>query len=386
MPAMLHALQTVVPPTVITQPDVRDLLAGQPGRTRMAQRLIRTAFDASGIDQRHTVIAEFGGAVAGDAPVFLDPETRLLQHPGTKVRSDVYAQEASALYVEAARRAVAAASGMRETDITHVITVSCTGFYAPGPDFEIARDLGLRANVQRYHLGFMGCYAALPALRMAAQFCAADPDAVVLVVCAELCTLHVHASDDPDTIVASSLFADGAAAALVSNQPPSPGQIALALDAFDTVVTPVGEKEMTWSVGDYGFDMVLSRYVPHIIGEHIGAALRPLLQREFALSADDDVERLSHQLSHWAIHPGGRDILDRVQSRLCLSEAQMTPARETLREYGNMSSVTVLFVLERIFADATARDGDRVAAMAFGPGLTVESGLFTLVRGEDRAS
>ena len=149
--------------------------------------------------------------------------------------------------------------------------------------------------MQRYHLGFMGCYATMPALRMAKQVCEADPDAVVLVVSAELCSLHVRSSTDPDQIVAASLFGDGAGAAIVSHRPPQPSERAFDLDAFETVITPVGEADMAWKIGDEGFEMVLSSYVPHIIDDHIESAIAPLL-------AGGDTSR--EDVAHWAIHPG----------------------------------------------------------------------------------
>lgn len=378
--AWLQSVQTTVPETVVTQRAVRDIFAAQPGMDRLAQRIIASAFDASGIERRHTVIDEFDPAHVGDAPVFFDRSRQVLRAPSTRVRNDVYTLTAGSLFVDAARRAVGAAGGIDAGDITHVVTVSCTGFYAPGPDHEIARDLGLRADVQRYHLGFMGCYAALPALRAAAQFCAADPDAVVLVVCAEVCTVHLSPSSDTERIVAASLFADGAAAGIVSNRAPAPGRAALRLDTFQTMVAPDSERAMAWTIGDEGFEMALSSYVPRVIGAHIDDAVHRLLAHDRDV-ADADDGSLADIVAHWVIHPGGREILDRVQQRLGLSDAQLAPSRDTLREYGNMSSATVLFVLKHLFDGSDLRHGDRVATMAFGPGLTVESGLFTVEQG-----
>jgi predicted naringenin-chalcone synthase len=221
----------------------------------------------------------------------------------------------------------------------------------------------------------MGCYAAFPALRAAKSFCEADPDAVVLVVCAELCTLHVRTSNDPDTIMGSALFADGAAAAVVSARE-IPGEPALLrLDHFETVLTPVGEESMAWNIGDEGFEMVLGNYVPHIIDDHIVGALEPLLSRESSL-----LGLPYRDIRHWGIHPGGRSILDKVQSRLDLTDEQLLPARETLRNYGNMSSATVLFVIRHILDLPSVDEDERICSMAFGPGLTVETALFTKIR------
>jgi predicted naringenin-chalcone synthase len=374
----LRGLSTVVPPTVLPQPAVRDVFAAQPGLNRLAQRIITTSFDVSGIERRYTVLEELTFDQRGDDPVFFDRETGDLLMPGTKARNDIYAAEATKLYVEAARQAIAATPGIEASDVTHVVTVSCTGFYAPGPDYMLVRELGLGPAVQRYHLGFMGCYASIPALRNAAQLCAADPDAVVLVVSVELCTLHLRSSNDPDTIVASSLFADGAGAGIVTARPLEPGERALALDRFETRITPVGEGDMAWKIGDHGFEMVLSNAVPSIIDDHITGALEPLFAPDDDLAEALATDAAGEHVAHWAIHPGGRSILDKVESRLALAEAQLVPARETLRDFGNMSSVTVLFVLRNILDQAGSADGDRVAAMAFGPGLTVESALLTV--------
>ena len=378
MAVTLRAVSTAVPPTILVQEEVRDVFAAQPGLNRLAQRIIGTAFDVSGIATRYTVLEELSWEAHPDEPVFFDVESRALMLPGTKARNEIYAVEATRLYLEAARAALAACPGVEASDVTHVVTVSCTGFYAPGPDFMLARDLALNPGVERYHLGFMGCYASIPALRIAKQVCEADASAVVLVVSAELCTLHLRSSNDPDTIVASSLFADGAAAGIVSSRPASPGEKAFDLDGFATRVTPVGEGDMAWKIGDHGFEMVLSNAIPAIIDDHITGALEPLFAREPALAAALADDTASDAVEHWAIHPGGRSILDKVESRLVLTEAQLVPARETLRDYGNMSSATVLFVLKRILESQAATDGDRVAAMAFGPGLTVESALLTV--------
>lgn len=378
MTVALRAISTAVPSTTLVQPEVRDVFASQPGLNRLAQRIVATSFNVSGIETRYTVLEELSRDAHPEVPVFFDVESGELLLPGTKARNEIYAEEATKLYVGAGRAALEQCPGIEASDVTHVVTVSCTGFYAPGPDFMIARELGLPAGVQRYHLGFMGCYAAIPALRLAAQFCEADAAAVVLVVSVELCTLHLRSSNDPDTIVASSLFADGAAAGIVTARPPADGERTLDLDCFATRITPVGESDMAWKIGDHGFEMVLSNAIPAIIDEHITGALEPLFEHDAALAEALATDGSSDAVEHWAIHPGGRSILDKVESRLGLTEAQLVPARETLRDYGNMSSATVLFVLQNILQSDAAGDGDRVAAMAFGPGLTVETALMTV--------
>lgn len=380
MTVYVRSLETAVPKTMLIQAEARDVFAAQPGLSRLGSRLVTTCFDSAAIDTRFTAVEELTRDFRAEDPQFFDSATGLLLNPGTKVRNDIFGREATRLFVDAARAAVDACPELELLDITHLITVSCTGFFNPGPDYKIVRELGLDPAVQRYHLGFMGCYAAFPALRAAKLFCEADPEAVVLVVCAELCSLHVRTSNDPDTIMGSALFADGAAAAVVTARSGAAENALLQLDHFETVLTPVGEDSMAWNIGDHGFEMVLGNYVPHIIDDHIIGALQPLLAREPELAA------LPYTgIRHWAIHPGGRSILDKVESRLGLSAEQLVPARETLRNYGNMSSATVLFVLRHILEQPPEDGDERICSMAFGPGLTVETGLFTKLRQAPRS-
>lgn len=372
----IRSIETAVPETVLRQSALRDLFAAQPAFGRLGKRLVTAAFDASAIDTRHTVLEGLAAEAGTEHPAFFEPGAAA---PGTGARNAAYVAHAAPLAIDAARRALdgTGAQDLAATDITHVVTVSCTGFSAPGVDLALVRALGLAPSTQRYHLGFLGCYAAFPALRAAQQFCLADPNAVVLVVCVELCSLHLHVRDDPDTIIANSVFADGAAAAIVTARPAPAGTAVLELDAFETALVSEGENDMAWTIGDQGFDMVLSTYVPRILEQNVAEILKPLLARDPLL---EGVEAMT--IDRWAIHPGGRSILDRVQSALALTDEQLAPSRAVLREFGNMSSATILFVLRRLLHGENAAVGrpERVAAMAFGPGLTVESAIMTLQR------
>jgi len=379
MPASILSIGTAVPPTRLPQEHVRDLFTAQPGVDRLTSRLIHAAFDAAAIDTRHTVLAELGEGAARSAaarepgmlPV-IDADG-VLQAPTTAARNAAYVRLAPPLFADAARAALTGAA-LEPGAVTHVVTVSCTGLFAPGPDYRLVRDLGLPATAERFHLGFVGCAAAMPALRLADALCAAHPDAVVLVVCAELCTLHFRPSSDPEQIVAASVFADGAAAAIVSARPDLRARTGTRLDLerFGTTVTADGEKDMAWTIGDHGFEMTLTAEVPRIIGREIRAAVGAFL-------ADDMPEV-------WAVHPGGRSVLDRVETGLGLPADALAASRAVLRDHGNMSSATILFILAELLAaeagtgahDASARDASTsVAALAFGPGLTVESALMT---------
>lgn len=359
----IHNIATVVPDTVYLQAEAGERMKRQYKENRMLERLVHRIYTQSGIEKRHSVVKEF---VLGNAEgPFFDPETQTLKSPSTKVRNEIYTEEAKKLFTCVAEKVVRQSS-FEAKDITHVITVSCTGFFAPGPDYYVVKCLGLPASTHRYHVGFMGCFAAFPALKMAQAFCEADPNAVVLVISLELCSLHLQRSDDIDTIVAASVFSDGGAAAIVSSKKPSGP--ALHADAFATAITPTGEEDMAWTVGDTGFDIVLSTYVPNILESNIGATIEPLLAQVSLTKAD---------VTHWAVHPGGRAILDKVRDGLGLDEARLEIPRAVLRDYGNMSSATILFVLKELLEKANA--DEKIYAMAFGPGLTVESGLFTKV-------
>jgi predicted naringenin-chalcone synthase len=368
MVARILSIGTAVPETVLEQNAVRDFFTAQPGVNRLTGRLIGAAFDAAAIERRHTVLHEFaavgGGTDAAPARAgggFIGSEGDLLV-PSTGARNAAYTALVPDLYAEAARGALGEA-GLDASAVTHVVTVSCTGFFAPGPDYRLVRDLGLNPTVERYHLGFIGCAAGIPGLRSAARICAAQPDAVVLVACAELCSLHIRASDDPQQIVAASVFADGAAAAIVTADPQHATGRSLELDRFATTLTPDGETDMVWTIGDEGFEMTLSAEVPRIIGREIREAVDGFLGDE--------------RPTVWAVHPGGRSVLDRVESGLDLPADALDASRTVLRDYGNMSSATILFILRRLLHDGLP-DGERVAALAFGPGLTVESALLTV--------
>jgi len=372
--ASIIGIGTAVPPTVLAQQAVRDLFAAQPDTARVTQRIIGAAFDQSAIDTRHTVLPEL---VSGGS-AFIDERTRRVLSPATGARNDVYVREAPPLFAAAARDALDRA-GVQAADVTHVVTASCTGFFAPGPDFRLVRDLGLRTTVSREHLGFLGCAAALPALRSAARICAADPSALVLVVCAELCTIHLRSSHDPDQIVSAAVFADGAAAAVVSASPAA-GAPRLDLDRFATAITEDGEAAMGWTIGDHGFEMTLTAEVPRVVGREMRAALAPVLDDASAAGATGTGAGLL-----WAVHPGGRSILDRAEAACGLDPTALRHSRDVLREYGNMSSATILFVLQRMLDDPDAADGAPLIAVAFAPGLTAESARMTVRAGTTSA-
>ena len=250
-------------------------------------------------------------------------------------------------------------------DITHLIVASCTGFAAPGLDLQLTQRLRLQPDVERSVIGFMGCSAAVPALRAARNAVLADPNARVLVVNLELCTLHMQETADIERALAALLFADGSTAALVSAQPAG-----LALDDFRAAIIPDSADHITWHIGDQGFLMHLSGEVPTRIFQ--------ALRHEAGRNDEDGLLRgaRANSFRHWAVHAGGRSVLDAVEEGLSLGREALAHSRAVLREFGNMSSATVMFVLRRMLAAGEEGPG---LAMAFGPGMVAETFRFRLV-------
>lgn len=364
MTAYLHRIATANPEQSYRQQEIGSWMESLAASERM-RRMLKALYRSSGIETRHACLTDFG------RDFFTRDAQGTLIEPGTGFRNEVYRREAPAIALRAARQLFTGAEGADPRAITHVITVSCTGFFNPGLDYLLVNKLGLPSSTQRYHLGFMGCYAAFPALRMAAQFCAADPQANVLVLCLELCSLHIQFGEREDQLLANALFADGAAAALVSARPPAPGRPALSLDRFVSALVPEGESDMAWSIGDRGFDIALSGYVPKILGANIAGLVDGMLA---------DSGRQRDDIAIWAVHPGGKAILDQVERALALHPAQLAAPRRVLRDFGNMSSATILFVL-RDLLEAPGGDNQRICSMAFGPGLTIEMALLTRTGG-----
>lgn len=366
MSVYIHNIETGVPETEYPQEYIRDLMKDLVGKKELTKRIIHRIYSQSGIEKRHSVIRNF--EPLDGKQQFFETENGKLSMPSTKKRNEIYTQESKLLYSDIAKRVIDNCPNIDTSDITHVITVSCTGFYAPGPDYYIVQSLDLPSSTQRFHIGFMGCYATFPALKMAKQFCEADPDAVVLIVSLELCTLHLQFREEADFLISASLFADGGGGAIVSSRKPSKPESAFELNGFSTTITPTGEQDMAWTIGNNGFDMVLSTYVPKIIEQNMHAALSPLFE---SLNVTYDT------IKWWAIHPGGRAILDKVQKELKLDDDQIAISRTILRDYGNMSSATILFVLKAMQSREPENQDEKIYAMAFGPGLTIESGLLT---------
>jgi predicted naringenin-chalcone synthase len=328
--------------------------------------LLQRIYQRSGIETRYTCLPD---TLFPPLESRFAPGNDLTNSATTTERMAIYEQVSVEIGTAAARQALESyARGADSTpadvaaSITHLLVVSCTGFFAPGLDQMLARQLDLNPRVERTVIGFMGCAAAFNALRLASQIVRSQPDAQVLIVCVELTSLHIQPGDNPVDIVGAALFADGAGACVVGV--PEPDQ----RDIFDiqrmyTELTPEAGHSMIWRIGDYGYTLHLSRETPAQLAEVAPGALQQL----FDQSPPD--------LAFWAIHPGGRAILDRLESIFHLAPDCIAPSRTVLRHYGNMSSPTILFVLQaqrRRLQHAPAEQRLDGVAMAFGPGLVTE--------------
>lgn len=280
---------------------------------------------------------------------------RIGAFPKTAQRMQRYEQLALPLAVKACERL---GPDALSSGITHIVITSCTGFSAPGLDLQLLEHFGLAPTVERTIIGFMGCYAAINGLKVARHIVRSEPKAKVLLLSIELCTLHFNETSDIDQILMFLLFADGCAAALISAEPEG-----LALDSFYASVIPGTKELMSWHIRDFGFDMVLSGDVPRSVHRALRASTLDVLAGASPA-----------EIGMWAVHPGGRTILDAVEAAFSLDRSALAQSREVLRDYGNMSSATVLFVL-KAFLDER-RTNERGCAMSFGPGLTAETLLF----------
>ncbi|MBT8401375.1 MAG: type III polyketide synthase [Rhodothermia bacterium] len=365
----LDAIATGHPPLGRPQSEAADFMGRITSLPDKIRDRIPDLYERSAIEYRYSCIPDYIRDDPGQFE-FYPPNWNLDPAPSTAERNRRYRDAVLPLAEDVARRAIEKA-GLSPEDVTHVVAVSCTGFFAPGIDIALVKRLGLPPTTRRAMIGFMGCYAAFNGLRVADGFCKAYPGARVLLVCAELCTIHFQVTDSMEDAVINSLFSDGAAAAILSSRAADDARGRLAYVDSHSLLHDDSEDYMTWDIGDTGFLMGLSARVPAVIGQSVAGFVDELLVRNGLSRTDVDF---------WAIHPGGRAIVERAQAELGLTDDQVADSLDVLRLNGNMSSPTILFVLERLLS---ARNGARGAsdapesalAMAFGPGLTLEGCL-----------
>lgn len=372
----LLGLGTAQPEHVMTQDDAVFLAQEICARNEDERRLVKVLYRKAGVKERRTALphrtalewlaapaAVVGGVATNDPSTgeTLEPEPPMHLGPTTDQRMAYYREHAPPLALRAAKAALDEAAVGTDT-ITHVITVSCTGFFAPGVDVALIEGLGLPRTTERIQVGFMGCHGAVNGLRAATALVAADPRRRVLLCAVELCCLHYCFQWDPLRAVGNAIFADGAAAMVIGAGDGADSRLRPA--ACGSYLIPNSTDAMVWDIGNYGFDMMLSPRVPDLVGEHLRGWMEPWLA--------------SHGLSiagigGWAVHPGGPRVLTAVEEALGLDRQATAVSRDVLSTCGNMSSPTILFIIDRL---RTANIARPYVALGFGPGLAAEAALF----------
>jgi len=279
-----------------------------------------------------------------------------------------YERWSKKLTLEAAQK-VLSDNAINPETIGRLITISCTGFFAPGLDYHLINKLKLPGNIKRTQIGFMGCAASLIGFNSVLEAINSTRDGEeinLLLVSVELCSLHLQTEPTKDNILANMIFADGAAAALFSNSPSLKSKASLNIISTRSILFEDSAEFMGWKIGDFGFEMLLSSELPKIIFEQAVPALKEIF---------DNMGIKKEEIKHWALHPGGRAILDSLQQGLELTDEEMKPSRDVLKNFGNMSSASILFVLKEILQTRTINQNDLCCAVAFGPGLSMEVAL-----------
>ncbi len=403
----IHGLGTAHPPDAVAAEEGLALARKMAGPDVRTSTWLGPIYANSGVNARFQVISTpvvrdiLNGTNDTRSP-FVPTAANEGVGPTTGERMAIYAKEAGPLALRAAVAALAD-SAFEPESITHIVTVSCTGFGAPGVDYALITGLGLKPTTQRTHIGYMGCHGALNGLRVANAFATADPAARVLVCAVELCSLHYYFGNAADKLIANAIFADGAAAVVGGKEPTPPAPLPegrgenardassnspeasvfrrsfsppfreglgvgssspWTLVASGSCLIPNSTADMAWTVGDHGFEMTLSRRVPGLIAVRLRTWLESWLG-DNGLSVAD--------VKSWAVHPGGPKILSAVEESLGLGPAALAPSRAVFAEYGNMSSPTVLFILRRLREQNAPRP---CITLGFGPGLVAEAALF----------
>jgi predicted naringenin-chalcone synthase len=353
---LISGIGTAVPTYRIHQADAALIAEKYACENEDQANLFRYIYRNSGVETRHGVVLETSeGDLESRQTFYAD------SNPTTLDRMRRYEEAAVALAFSAAQKAIRDA-GIDPARITHVITVSCSGFFAPGVDVALIKRLGLSRKLCRTHVGFMGCHGMLNGLRVATAYLDQDPRACILLVALEICSLHHQYGWNVEHVVANALFADGAAALVgVASEPIS--ESPLRVVASGSQIIDDSESAMSWRIGNHGFVMTLSQRIPELIAKNIRAYLDEWL-REKGLDASE--------IGSWAVHPGGPRILAAFEEAMGFDRERLRFSYDILSEYGNMSSPTVFFIIERMRRQRAPRP---IVALGFGPGLAVEAAL-----------
>jgi predicted naringenin-chalcone synthase len=355
--AEIISIGTAVPTYCHRQSDIIQFMSGVYGLDESEKRKLSFLYNHCGIDTRYSVINDY--SLPEEEWNFI-PRNGAKNFPTLEERMMIFDEEALPLSLSSIKKCID--GYIQPEEITHLITVSCTGLSAPGLDLQIAEALNLSPNIFRTSVNFMGCYAAIHALKLAKLICDTTAGANIIIADTELCTLHFQKEFTPDNAASSLLFADGSAAVLVSNNLQSKRSVSLM--GFYSHVALRGKKDMSWALSSQGFLMTLSGYVPQLIEEDISELVTASLKHHNICKKD---------ITHWCIHPGGKKILHSIEQKLALQKDDLCYSKTVLAKYGNMSSPTILFVLKEMMNHL--EPGANVFGVAFGPGLTMETFL-----------
>ena len=348
------ALGSAVPPYAYNQDQIAEKFIHTFNLNDEKAKDLKQLYQNSAIKTRYSVIPDF--KKERDEWHFWGSDYPM-QVPGMLERNTLYKKEAIQLAEKSAAQAISNWGG-DPASLTHIISVSCTGVVAPGIEFELIRALGLNWSIVRLGINFMGCYGAFKGLLVAQSFAKENPEHRILVVCTELCSLHLQAGEDMNTLLANSLFSDGSAAIIVGQEPRQYEKPLWSIDRQCSLGLENSLDKMTWKAGNNGFFMTLSPYVPALIKRHIHSLTDRLLGNLMPSDCD------------WAIHPGGKSIIQAIERALKLTPEQTQASWDTLSDYGNMSSATFIFVLEKL--TKLRSDKKWTSGIAFGPGLSIE--------------
>lgn len=362
MSSIISAIGTSNPKNKFSQEEIFEFMKDAHQLDEHNARRLHKLYQVSGINNRYSVLNDFGFRRGNYT--FFGNDLGLMPFPTTSQRGNVFQTNALNLSLKAIDNCLKKLPNFKLTAITHLITVSCTGMYAPGLDIEIVESLGLNTSVERTCINFMGCYGAFNALKVANYICLAQPEANVLIVDVELCTLHFQKENTLDNWLANSLFADGASAMLVQSEENAQNKV-FELHTFYTEVVTAAKNEMAWKIGDFGYQMQLTNKVSKEIQTGIKSVANKLLEKANLTFKD---------ITSYAIHPGGRKILEVCDEVFELENNENDVAYAVLKNYGNMSSTTVVFVLDELSKKLkTKKEEEYILSFAFGPGLTFES-------------
>ncbi len=352
------SIGTAVPKHRTAQPAILEFMQAAYGND-VASRKLNVLFKNSGISSRYSVLPDFDKS--NHQHIFFNgtPSTANVEN-----RLNVFKEKAIPLALDAIENSFSKINTtIEEFGITHLITVSCTGLYAPGLDAELVEKLKLPNDIFHTSVNFLGCNAAFHALKIADMITKSENNAKVLIVCVELCTLHFQPKNNHDNLLSNTIFGDGAAAVIItSNDSDKKG---LSIIGFYSLLLNKGKDLMGWNITPVNFEMILDSKIPEMIGDEVNSIVA---------NASKKLNISPQSISKWAIHPGGKKIIDVIKTKLHLTDLDTNASYKILDEFGNMSSPTILFVLNELMEETKV--GETIFSIGFGPGLSIETALF----------